>query len=1450
VLLSVQSAVAVNPLRALFGSKSNTPLLHNDPAAIVSTDGRVNVRNPRILQVADGQDFVTLTCNTNIDWNSVPCVPWPFGESAENVVVECNQCFTMENYNNTSTSIDLSGTLNIKGKLDFPDGTKVTLNTAGIIVQGELSIQSSKVVDGVPDITIRFTGTDDVFFNPEAPNTDVCGTGNLPCNLGPKPFVVAGGTVDIKGLPDDCPTWTTMLDIISDDKHVPLAFAQPPELPTTSEGVCSDEFVITEDFESGINKWYGNVGAEESLVKYDDSSSSTAGSYLHIAKRTHAYQGPMLDLPPLARECLLTDQDYLFSAKIRISPGSEFQGVNSLCHETGSDSCPMLQFSHMDASNSVRWRELVTTDDIGVQDNEWFVIHKAFTLQSKYLPINSEDVYSLFTINGVEPGVDIDIDDVSITLPPAEAYPDPTDVCSNLVVNGNAENLGLFSYPVRPYIGKSTVTVQEEGGNSYFSITNRKQIYDSVAIDINPECLQTSSVYNFSAKIRLHAGANNNVQVKLVSTVPGKQGFEFDIGATALCDVTSSGDTLEWVTCESKFVIKQHLSTASQVQLLIMFATNQFDTADFDDISFTFEDAVQEGGIELKDDLSSCYAPGAKVLIPSDDLAFNSEQIVTLEKMLSGNIVAIEEDIVRVSTYANDPNFPTEFAVLSRNILFTSDDGVENAGPSFVVLNTPYSQKISGVDFTGFGRASTIGQLHPINFISSSGVSTFVSKNTIQRSNNGCINLVDAQGTHIIENVAYDTKGDCFKLSSGVNNLFDRNLGAVTRVGSGTDCATFSIGHPTNTFTGNVAAGSERIGFDFLQHESDVVSFTDNVSHSNSFIGVRSILRPLTVNTWTNIKVYRNLAIGILFHQSQNILLDGGMIADNRIGIDVWTADSITISGMKVIGSSEPFRKIAEVVPSTEIHCSSAAASPVYGVRIHPNAWITDVEGGGTKIENVSFSDFTESTGCNPLSTAIVFNTLSVSPSTYTTNTQVIGLTFDTSSTSTDEISLCDAFTAELYDIYVTDDGSLNPYNDEPGIVISNNSTVTDPGSCLPMVGSCAQYCIPSGGSGVATVPGSEPANAGAGATTPGSAPANAGAGATVPGSEPTVTPSDCILNGDMSDNFEHWQASMSNLELVIGAGDSGYALEASGRTHQMRAGPSQKINPTCLTEGYWHEITMDVKMTNSGDNSIFDCDPTDMYIDPDNCAGVHAIVGTTLMTIAHTVAPLRNDGWNKIYGTFKATSQMMAQSSIELIVSRAPTHVDIAIDNVVISRGGLGTECSQPLSNGNAESGDARGWYFRGHGDGSYLEMGYPGYNDSGNAFKHKGTRGNKLYSMVQKMDNSCFGLGSTWTITAQFRLFDATGQFQSCNRNTVNDEDSCLVFSFMPGGKVGLSTGALANLDLSQVEVDGSWNRVMNEFTVTSDTQASDLEMWVNIDVPTQFYYEIDDIQLVQVA
>jgi len=1469
-LLTLPTApiLAGNPLRALFGYDYDVDVDAASPDSagngvnIVSTDGRVNVRNPRLLQAVT--DFLPLE---QCDTTNVGCVPWPFGESASSVTVPCGTCYTMSQYTNTSTTINLTGTLNIIGKITFPQGTKVTLKTTGIIVQGKLSMVSQGVVTGEPDIVVQLTGTEDVFFTGAAPNANACGSGGEPCNLGPKPFVVAGGQVMIKGLGENCPTWTPILDVISNDKHQPLAYAKHPILPVDEDGsqLC-ETFLLEENFAEGRNKWYGNVGCDESVLdikQFDqlglelgilfEPIDGETGNVLRISQRTHAYQGPMLDLPPSVRKCLLTDQDYLFSARVMISPVlsnlGEFKS-HSQCHETGADMCPKLQFSHMDRANSVRWRELVTTANMGIQDGKWFEIHKAFQLPSKYLPINIDDVYALFSFNGVEPGVDIFVDEIRIALPPAEAYPDETDVCTNLVVNGGAETLGSFSYPLRPYVSTNTITIETEDDdagvpNSYFSLKNRAFIYDSIAVDLNPECLQTSAIYNFSAKIRLHTAENVSAQVKLVSTIPGNTGYSFALGSD-VC-VVSGGSEVEWVTCTSKFVIEQELSTASLVQLLVTFPGNEVDDVDFDDVEFVFEDAVNEGGIELRDDLSSCYGPGAVALIPSDDLAYNSEQIVTVKSM--DNLLAVEEDLVRVSTFANDPDFPAEFALLSRNILFTTDDGDgAETGPSLVVLNTPdLGQVISGVDFKLFGRASANGQRHPINFLKSASTSTIVSKNTIQRSNHGCIDLVTTHNIMVSENIAYNTKGDCFKLTSGVRNTFDRNLGAVTHLSdyAGTDqtsCATFYIGHPGSTFTGNVAAGSEREGFSFVPHESDVFEFTGNVAHSNSLHGVKSQFKPLAVNTWTNTKVYRNLGMGIFFHQSRNIVLDGGIIADNRVGIDIWTADGITVSNMQVIGHSEGFRNIAEAVPSTVMHCSTAAASPVYGVRIHPNSW--SEFGDATKINNVIFSDFVATTGCNPSSAAIVFNTNNISPSTYTATTEVIGSTFDISSTPGDEISLCDVFTEELFDVVVIDDGSLNPVNDVAGIVVTNNSTVPDMGACAPMVGSCAQYCIPleSAGVGVPATNGAVPVE-----PEPEPEPETPGSGATPVNAPPSSnTPTTCIQNGGFDDDLDHWKTSLAELAMVPGT--SGYGVKATKRKHQMRAGASQEIDTSCLTQGYWYEILMDVKMTKAIDGTLFNCDPTDMYIDPDNCAGIHAIVGQKLMTVAQTVAPLRSNGWNKMYGMFKATSEITAQASINLIVSRVVSTVDITIDNLSITKGRLATDCSQPLYNGDAEIGDARGWFFRGHGDGSYMEMGYPGYGGNGIAFKHKGTRANILYSMVQIMDNACFPLGSTWTITAHFRLFDSTGLFKSCDKSTTNNADSCLAFAFMTGGLVNLSSGPLLNTDTSPINSDGNWNRIVNQFTVTQDMMNSQSEMWVNVQVPTQYYYELDDIELVQ--
>jgi len=1434
IILCIQSVVSLNPFRTLLAPQPSDPLV-DDPVGIISSNGRVNVRNSRILQATG--DFLPLTCNTITDETQWNCVPWPFGlETVGAVYVPCNICYTMEQFTDADTTIVLNGPLNIKGKLHFPDGTKLTLVTPGIIVQGQLSIKSTKLVDGIPDIIFRFTGEITELFIPDEPNAHACGQQG--CNLGSKPFLVAGGTVHINGLPDHCPTWTTIIDVIADGYNIPLSYPHSPDLPLSSEGLCTQD-VIAEDFELGLNKWYGNVGADESIKDHAEG-----GSYLHISRRSHEYQGPMLDLSFHLRQCLMTDQDYFFTARVRISPDSQDPSKHSKCHSTG-DSCPKLQFSHMDNYNTVRWRELITTDFTDVQDNTWFVIHQTFNIPHKYVPAYADDVYSLFSINGVEPGIDISIDDISIILPPSEAYPNPADACLNLVVNGDAEQLGLFPYPIRPYVKKSTVTIKEENSNSYFSITKRNDKFDSVTIDLNPECLQTSSIYTFSANIRLNSASSDKPIVRLISTIPGIENPEI-FNFPSKCPETSSA--IGWTTCEIDLAIDSKLSIASQAQLLIMFEANQIDRADFDDISFTFKNAIREGELQLRDDLSSCYAPGAKALIPSDNLVFNTEQIVTLENISSDNFVATEEDIVRTSTYSNDPDFPTEFAVLSRNILFENDDD-DSVRPSLVVLNTPnIKQLIQGVDFDGFGHASTTTTNgFPVNFISSQSPSTIMSKNTIQNSNNGCIKIATTHYISVSENVAYNTTGHCFVLQSGIGNTFERNLGALTKIStspstspstSETRSATFYIGHPANNFIGNVAAGSEHTGFFLQKHESDMISFSDNVSHSNKQYGLRSEYIPLNVNTWNNTKVYRNQLHGILFLKSRNIFLNGGVIADNARGIDIWTSDGITISGMKVMGFSESFKSIAEVVPGTIIHCHAVTGPLVIGVRVHPNA-MSMVNTVGTKIDNVTFSGFDESTGCNPSSTAITFNSLTLSTKIYTTTVEVSRTTFDvTTGTSRNEISLCDTFTERLFDVYVMDDGSLNPSGVQSGIVVSNNSSLPSLGTCSPMSGSCAQYCIPD----TTDVDPADPLN-----------PADPLDPADP--EDPLNPDAQCITNGDFTNGSDSWKALNSNT-MSLTEGFDGSGLKVNGRVHQVRAGPAQEFDPSCLTYGQWYEVSVDVKLTHAELDTVFECDPTYMFYSDKTCGGIHFIYGTTVDQIAYTIAPLSNNGWNRIIGVFKASNGMIAASSIDLVVSRAPTDVDITVDNLVMVIAGPNTvgvkDCSNPLSNGNAEIGDARGWWIRGHYNNGVIEMGTPGYGEAGKAFKHLGARTNRLASMVQIMDGSCFVLGSTWRITAWFRFFTNDGEFVSCEKRNVNLATACPVFYFFAGdtstGPIYRTDGALKNTDTSPIMV-GDWNRIINTFTVKAD-MASQMQMWANVYAPVGYNYEIDDIQLIEIV
>lgn len=137
-----------------------------------------------------------------------------------------------------------------------------------------------------------------------------------------------------------------------------------------------------------------------------------------------------------------------------------------------------------------------------------------------------------------------------------------------------------------------------------------------------------------------------------------------------------------------------------------------------------------------------------------------------------------------------------------------------------------------------------------------------VSKNLIRYSNQRCIVVHRTNNLLLDGNVAYDTFGHCFMTEDGAEqgNVFRNNLGALTRRAihlipdngkeTDDDASTFWMTNPTNSWIGNVAAGSQSNGFwlelqyqvrgsnteqyaHIVPKEEPLRLFSNNVAHSN-----------------------------------------------------------------------------------------------------------------------------------------------------------------------------------------------------------------------------------------------------------------------------------------------------------------------------------------------------------------------------------------------------------------------------------------------------------------------------------------------------------------------------------------------------------------------------------------------------------------------------------------
>ena len=75
-----------------------------------------------------------------------------------------------------------------------------------------------------------------------------------------------------------------------------------------------------------------------------------------------------------------------------------------------------------------------------------------------------------------------------------------------------------------------------------------------------------------------------------------------------------------------------------------------------------------------------------------------------------------------------------------------------------------------------------------------------------------------------------------------------------------------------------------------------------------------------------------------MFLKSAKINFDDTSLADNRISVDIWQANDISILNSKIIGYSSSFIGVVTGVKDTEMYCKGVTSTPISETRQHIGA--------------------------------------------------------------------------------------------------------------------------------------------------------------------------------------------------------------------------------------------------------------------------------------------------------------------------------------------------------------------------------------------------------------------------------------------------------------------------------------------------------------------------------
>jgi len=298
-----------------------------------------------------------------------------------------------------------------------------------------------------------------------------------------------------------------------------------------------------------------------------------------------------------------------------------------------------------------------------------------------------------------------------------------------------------------------------------------------------------------------------------------------------------------------------------------------------------------------------------------------------------------------------------EVGLLSRNITIqgagTLIDGVPTAPDGIgghIMILAGATAKVQGVELVNMGQRGQLGH-YPIHWHLAGAVpGQYIRNSVIWRSNNRCVTVHGTRELSVEGNVCYDHLGHGYFLEEGAetgNRLFG-NLGLLSRRPAMQDRliptddrpATYWVTNPNNSLVGNVAAGSEGIGFWYALPDAPIGlstgqpdrpnrtplwEFQGNIAHSNHQQGLNvddaprangtttatmytpSLIpgqsgSPLVPARFTGFVAYKNGNRGVWLRGNQHYL-ENAILADNYIGATFASVESY-LTGSLVVGAT------------------------------------------------------------------------------------------------------------------------------------------------------------------------------------------------------------------------------------------------------------------------------------------------------------------------------------------------------------------------------------------------------------------------------------------------------------------------------------------------------------------------------------------------------------------